>query len=161
MADPQAVKDRISCHVRWPSGSGQTHNQCIFIGHALLTAYFLVLEFATTASKIKRSDFMSFRQIHIHITVFPNQCWTTSCLSQSLNHPPWPTCCLRFIFWVLVLAITPKGAFFRTSHELRITGMRTASWGALKLGDLWCFCSQSDNPIEGIDGIDRGMWQCA
>jgi len=60
----------------------------VFFGHALLTAHFLVLEFATTASKIKRSDFMSFRQIYIHITVFPNQCWTTSCLSQSLNHPP-------------------------------------------------------------------------
>lgn len=31
MADPQAVKDGISsCHVRWPFGSGQTHNQCSF-----------------------------------------------------------------------------------------------------------------------------------
>ena len=54
----------------------------VFFGHALLTAHFLVLEFATTASKIKRSDFMSFRQIYIH-TWNPNDpCigWKRPCL---------------------------------------------------------------------------------
>ena len=73
MADPQAVKDRISnfimsCSVAFRIRPDPQSMQFFLVmhGHALLTAHFLVLEFATTASKIKRSNFMSFRQIYIH-----------------------------------------------------------------------------------------------
>ena len=76
MADPQAVKDRISCHVRWPFGSGQTHNQCIFFGHALLTAYFLVLEFATTDNSIKNQK-IRFHELQTNL-------YSYYCLSKSV-----------------------------------------------------------------------------